>query len=126
MIYKEEYGTDDTQGLGVFGQFGWAPGNRNFIQEYYGGGLVYRGLIPERDNDVVGLAIANILYSSPYRQSSAAGGTNIDKYETAIELFYKYLPSPYFSLQPDLQYIVNPGGQYKDALVPGLRFEVIL
>ncbi len=72
MIFKEEYGTDDTQGLGIFGQFGWAPGNRNFIQEYYGGGLVYRGLIPERDNDVVGLAFANILYSSPYRQTSAA------------------------------------------------------
>ncbi len=103
MIFKEEYGTDDTQGLGVFGQFGWAPGNRNFIQEYYGGGLVYRGLIPERDNDVVGLALANILYSSPYRQVSAAGGTDIGSHETAIELFYKYLPSPYLSLQPDLQ-----------------------
>ena len=76
MIFKEEYGTDDTQGLGVFCQFGWAPGNRNFIQEYYGGGLVYRGLIPERDNDVVGLALANILYSSPYRQVNAASGTH--------------------------------------------------
>ena len=126
MIFKEEYGTDDTQGLGVFCQFGWAPGNRNFIQEYYGGGLVYRGLIPERDNDVVGLALANILYSSPYRQVNAASGTTIGSNETAIELFYKLLPSPYLSLQPDLQYILNPGGQYKDALVPGLRFEVVL
>lgn len=90
------------------------------------GGLVYRGLIPERDNDVVGLAFANILYSSPYRQASAAGGTAIGSYETAIELFYKILPSPYLSLQPDIQFIANPGGQYKDALVPGLRFEVVL
>lgn len=126
MIFKEEYGTDDTQGLGVFGQFGWAPGNRNFIQEYYGGGLVYRGLIPNRDNDVVGLAIANILYSGPYRQVSAASGSTIGSNETAIELFYKILPSQYLSLQPDVQYIFNPSGQYKDALVPGLRFEVVL
>ncbi len=65
---------------------------------------------------MVGLALANILYSSPYRQVSAAGGTDIGSHETAIELFYKYLPSPYLSLQPDLQYILNPGGQYKDAL----------
>ncbi len=126
MIYKEEYGTDDTQGLGVFCQFAWAPGNRNFIEEYYGGGLVYRGLLPNRDHDVVGVAFADILFSSPYRQVNAANGTNIGKFENAIEVFYKYVASPYFSLQPDMQYIVQPGGRYKDALLPGLRFEIVL
>jgi len=44
----------------------------------------------------------------------------------AIELFYKAQLTPYIMVQPDLQYIVNPGGENRDAFVGGLRFEVLL
>ncbi len=126
MIFKEEYGTDDEQGLGVFVQFGWAPSNRNMIQEYYGTGLVYRGLIPGRDHDTTGLAMANALFSKELRQVSEANGEPMGTHETAVELFHKVQATPFFSLQPDFQMIANPGGRYRDAFVPGLRFEVIL
>jgi porin len=126
LIWKEEYGTDDEQGLGLFGMFGWAPGNRNAIQESYGLGVVYKGLLPNRDFDVFGIGMADILFSGPYRQVSLAEGTVVGSYENAIEVFYKYIASPYISVQPDIQFIANPSGQYRDALVPGLRFEVVL
>ncbi len=29
------------------------------------------------------------------------------------------------TIQPDIQFIANPSGQYQDALVPGLRFEAV-
>ena len=45
--------------LGAFVQLGWSPGDRNFVQQYYGAGFVYRGLLAERDTDVVGIGIAN-------------------------------------------------------------------
>ncbi len=46
--------------------------------------------------------------------------------ETNIELFYKAQLLPYLTIRPDLQYVANPSGRYRDALVFGLRFEVIL
>lgn len=125
MIFKEEYCTENDQGLGIFFQFGWAPGNRNAIQEYYGGGLVYKGLLPCRDQDVIGLGFANALFSGGFQQFNAAQAIPMGKYETAVELFYKYQVGNYMSLQPDIQYIANPSGQYADALVPGMRFEIV-
>ena len=125
MIWKEEFGSDNDQGLGVFFQFGWAPSNRNLLTEYYGGGLVYKGFVPGRDEDLLGLGIASARFSDHFRAAEANGGTEIALSETAIELFYKALVGKSLSLQPDLQYIANPGGQYKDALLPGLRFEAI-
>ncbi len=125
IVWKESEVEGDDQGLGMFFQFGWAPGNRNAIQEYYGGGLVYKGLISGRDDDLLGLAFANAIFGSGFRAESAAGGDVLKSNETATELFYKYQYSPFISIQPDLQYIANPGGLYRDALVAGARFEVV-
>jgi carbohydrate-selective porin OprB len=40
-----------------------------------------------------------------------------------VELFYKAHLTPWLSLQPDLQVVLNPGGKYDDAVTAGLRFE---
>lgn len=120
MLFKEEYGTDDEQGLGVFFEFGWAPGDRNFIQEYYGAGLVYRGLLPTRDLDTVGVGVADIRFGQATRDRDGLF------YETAVEAFYKAQINDYLVIQPDLQFIANPGGNGSDALVAGIRFELVL
>ena len=124
MIWKESDSSDDDQGLGIFGQFGWAPGDRNLIQEYWGGGAVYKGLLPGRDSDLIGFGIASAMFSSGIRTQNAAANVEMTRTETSYELFYKYQHSKFISLQPDMQFISNPGGLYKDALVGGLRFEV--
>lgn len=126
LLWKESEAADDDQGLGMFGQFGWAPGNRNTLQEYYGGGFVYKGFVPGRDDDLIGVGFANVLFGSGFRAQSAAQGDNVGTHETAVETFYKCQLSPYFSVQPDVQFIANPSGLYRDALVPGMRFEVVL
>lgn len=125
MIWKEG-AADDDQGLGVFFQFGWAPSNRNIISDYYGGGLVYKGLLPNRDDDYVGVGVANAIFSSGLKQIADFNGNFQGRQETAIEVFYKYRFSPYFTVQPDVQFISQPGGIYNDALLPGLRFELVL
>ncbi len=125
MIWKEEFGGDNDQGLGVFFQFGWAPSNRNVLAEYYGGGLVYKGLLPQRDSDLTGLAFANVLFSGHYRAAEQIAGTDVGPSETAVELFYKALIGNNLSIQPDIQFIANPSGQFQDALLPGLRFEAV-
>ncbi|MBW8038789.1 MAG: carbohydrate porin [Planctomycetes bacterium] len=116
MLYQEK--SDSEQGLGAFLQFGWAPENRNEINRYFGGGLSYVGLIPGRDEDTVGMGLAQALWSDQI--------DNFSK-ETAIELFYKAQLSEFVSVKPDIHYIANPGGgdTIKDALAFGLRFEIL-
>lgn len=109
---------EDAQGLGTFVQFGWAPEDRNRIGKYWGGGLVYRGLVPTRDADTCGVGIGNMTFS----QNLPVSLTN----ETVVELFYKARLGDGLVLQPDLQYFSSPGGQNRDALALGLRFEVSL
>lgn len=120
LLWKEPGEEGDEQGFGAFLQFGWAPGNRNAVQEYYGGGLTYRGWFEGRDRDLIGLGVANVLFSP--QQRSVTGQT----YETAIELFYKCLLGEFISIQPDVQFIANPGGEFSDALLFGIRFEMVL
>ncbi|WP_425615894.1 carbohydrate porin [Anatilimnocola sp. NA78] len=120
LLFKEPGEAGDEQGLGVFAQFGWAPPNRNPVQEYYGAGLTYRGLLAGRDRDLVGFGVANVLFSTLQRPITG------ESYETAIELFYKCMLGDYVSVQPDVQFIANPGGLYQDALLFGVRFEMVL
>jgi porin len=56
MLYRV-HGTDD-QGLSGFFRAGGVPNDRNLINFYADGGLVYKGLIPRRPDDKIGLAAA--------------------------------------------------------------------
>ncbi len=120
MLFKEESSGDIGQGLGTFFEYGWSPEDRNFLRQSFGAGLVYRGLIDRRDDDVLGIGLARVEFGTP---TKAVNGFT---WENTWELFYKYQARPYFSIQPDLQYVANPGGNGRDAVVTGLRFEVAL
>ncbi|MHC4642277.1 MAG: carbohydrate porin [Planctomycetota bacterium] len=111
MLYHEQ--NDSDQGLGTFFQFGWAPENRNEIDRYLGIGLSCVGLLPGRDEDITGIGLAQALWSDRMN-----GFTR----ESAIELFYKAQLTEFMSIQPDIQYIANPGGETTDdAIVLGIR-----
>jgi porin len=110
---------EDTQGLAVFGgyypRFPGSQTTEESIGDSFVAGLVYTGLVPERDEDVIG---AGVSWAELFQ-----GGTNE---ETVFELFYKAKVTRSTSLQPDLQYISTPSGIYRDSLVVGLRFELAL
>jgi porin len=117
MIIKESRDKDDDQGLGVFGQYGWALEDRNEVPNYVGAGIVYKGLVPHRDDDITGIGMAKATFS-PYLEGYGA--------ETAIEFFHKIHVSPYINIQPDIQFIAHPGGQHPDALAVGVCFQAVL
>src|SRR5438128_7949009 len=56
MLYRVP-GSDD-QGLSAFVRAGGVPQDRNLINFYADGGLVYKALIPLRPTDKVGVAAA--------------------------------------------------------------------
>lgn len=121
VIDKTLYEETQEQGLRSFIQLGFTPDQMNEIDFYSGGGLNYRGLIPGRDNDELGVAVAYASISSKLKSTR-------DSAETAFELTYKVLWNEHFYIQPDFQYILNPGADLslEDALVAGLRFEISL
>lgn len=106
------------QGLGAFFQLAWAPSATNEISQYYGGGLQYTGLIPGRDQDTTGMALFHASLSSRSQALEARHS------ESAIELFHKFQLAPWLSIKPDFQYIANPGGDGRDAIVGGMRAEL--
>jgi len=115
------------------------PGDRNPIDLYLDGGLTYKGLIASRPDDSVGLGLA---YGRISPQAAAYDrdvvaitgmAMPIRDYEAAIEVTYQRQLATNWSVQPDVQYVVHPGGHVSNprdpsgatvipnALVLGLR-----
>jgi porin len=110
---------EDEQGMGVFGQYGWAPPDRSAAEHYVGAGIRWAGMIPRRDRDVAGTGVFHVRFSDE---------ANLERdTETVVEAFYRIQLLGCLALKPDLQYIINPGGTANpDALAVGLRFETSL
>jgi carbohydrate-selective porin OprB len=56
------------QGLYSFNEFTFTPPQNNALPFYFQTGLVYKGLIPHRDDDSAGIALGAGFYSSYYNQ----------------------------------------------------------
>ncbi len=111
---------DKSQGLGIFTQIGIAPSKNSVVDYYYSFGIHYKGIFKERNDDNLVLAFGsvNILNDSWKNQNRF----NI-KNETVIEFSYQAKINKYFSIHPDLQYVINPGteGKINNAFVGILR-----
>ncbi len=86
-----------------FFQVGHANKNRNQVGDYVSTGLTYSNWLVSHDTLGFGLAFANA--SSAYRSANPG----MDDYEMAIECTYEFSPFPWLTLQPDIQFIQNPG-----------------
>ena len=105
---------------------GVANSSINPISHYAGGGLVLSAPFMGRPDDKVGLAVAFVLYGGDNKRLILAGGGSPAGSETEIELTYRFSLGDNLALQPDLQYVINPGGTgaVKNALVLGIRLEI--
>lgn len=118
LLYEENSGADDGQGLGLFAQLGLAEEDLSAIDQHLGVGLEWRGLLPDRDDDVVGLM------ASYAGLSDEPGAGFTEDAEVAVELFYRVQLNSHLSVKPGVQHIANPGGAgLGDAWVLTLRLE---
>lgn len=120
--------SDPAQGLSCFANVGFANSTYNQIGLFYSAGAVYSGIFSGRDADALGVAVAMVRNGSPFRQWMAQSGQPVETAETVIELSYRAQLFPWFAMQPDLQYIVNPGMdlQLQNSIAVGARFEISL
>jgi len=111
------------RGLNSWMRVGFCPQSYNPLSIYTDGGLVYTGLIPGRKEDKTGIAFCYGQVSSGYMNLGNAQGVPGPSFEAVIELTHSIRLAPAIALQPDIQYVLHPGGsrQYGNALVAGFR-----
>lgn len=123
MVFREQSDPRDSQGLGLFSRLGMAHGDINRTSLYWSAGMSYQGLLPTRDRDVIGFAVAQAALSSQYHDHVNAKADR----ETVYEWYYSYYLSPWCIISPDFQVVTNPGGDTDDhdAIVGGIRIRLI-
>jgi porin len=114
MVWREK----DEQGLGAFLRVGGSPPRRSLLPLAIDGGVHYTGLIPGRDRDHFALGVVYGDLSDQRR-----GHDYFEDHEMAVEVTYEFVVTPWWNIQPDVQWIGNPGGRAGagHALLLGLR-----
>ena len=125
MLIRETAGS--SQGLSWFGTLVFSLEDQvNSMDEYFGTGLVYQGLFPNRPNDTTGLAITAGWYSDELNKARKLEGKAEQDYEAVIELNHKFILGHGIEFQPDIQYIIDPAGtgDIDDAFLIGAKVVV--
>jgi porin len=117
---------DGSRGLAAFLRAGVANGHINQFSSCFAGGCVYTGLIPGRENDHCGLAFGVAHNGREYLDAMESAGSPAAAAEVVIEFTYRASVMDWLALQPDLEYIINPGTDrtIPNACMFGVRLQV--
>ena len=115
-LWKPTAEDSETRGLRTFLEYAQCPSDIDIIHRHIGAGIVWTGPCSGRPADLIGIG-------PEYVQISDKAGEP-KPFELAAEAFYQYQLGGWGSLQPDLQYICHPGGEYQNALVGTLQWVV--
>jgi porin len=120
------------RGLGIFGSVTVAPDSD--IQQlplFVTAGVSARGIFDARPRDAISSGVASGHFSGDLRRAQqngqVTGPPGGQDYETVVELTYRFdFRNSAFFIQPDLQYIIQPGGtsHLDNALVFGAQLGV--
>lgn len=128
MIYRPN--PISNAGLTLWSAFAYAPDqneNISLITFQAKGGAIYNGLIPGRPADASIFGAGYGSFSSSYASLLESQGKGDPTYEMIYELGYRINLTKFFYLQPDLQWIINPGGTGRtpNALVLGALTSIV-
>ncbi|WP_455924497.1 carbohydrate porin [Pseudomonas putida] len=130
-------GGDAGRGLSAFFNATVHDRATNLVDNFLQAGLVYKGLFDARPLDDLGIGIARIHVNDNVAKGARmanelAGLTDYDDpgfmpvrhSEWDAEVHYGFVLTPWFTVRPNLQYVVHPGGvkEVDNALVAGLKF----
>jgi porin len=105
---------------------GGAPSNIDFVAWSLEGGFNFSGFIPGRDHDVAGVSFARSTVSSDFSASAVSLGGAPFTVQSVLEVTYRVQIAPWLFVQPDFQYIVNPGAEhaFPNAIVLGMSTSI--
>jgi porin len=120
MLLKENDDPQDGQGLGLFGRCGWADDRCNDVCHFWSLGFQYQGLLPGRDDDVLGVGFAQGVFTDEASAPFTADA------ESVWELYYSLVATEWAVISPGVQYVAHPGGDSAvgDAIIAGVRAQI--
>jgi porin len=117
-------------GLGICGSFLLSPDESiSQLPYFFTAGIVARGFVSSRPTDLAGFGVvyghfSNDVQHAQERQQLLGQGAGVQDHETVLEWTYRaYFCRSAAFFQPDIQYVINPGGTGKidNALVLGCQ-----
>jgi len=123
QLYRPAGGDKDS-GISVFSRAGISAPDRNPVEFYLDGGIVFSGMLPKRPDDKVA---ATFLYSRISRDAAALDRDMIAftgvpqpirDYELNLALVYQAQIVPGWTIQPAFHYVFHPGGHVPDPNSP--------
>jgi porin len=140
MIWSDPNDEDADRTINFFARAMGAPAeDRNLIDISANAGFTFHEPIPHRGDDTLGLGMGYAKLSDSAADSDRDTAYFSGSYfpvrgsEQFVELTYQYQLTPWWQLQPDFQYVFDPGGgilnpytghRVKDEAVLGLRMNV--
>jgi porin len=125
MVFQESPGS--AQGLTLWSAFVLSP-QQNIAKLPFqvNGGMAYQGLIPGRDDDQTVFGVVYGQFSDDYAAANQAALGGYADYELVFEWGYRLQLSKFLYVQPNVQWVINPGGTYTipNALVLGAQCSV--
>ncbi|HYY24808.1 MAG TPA: carbohydrate porin [Candidatus Udaeobacter sp.] len=123
-VYQDVKDTD--RQINLFGQLGVGDRRVNRFAYYTGGGLTFSALIPGRNQDEFGIALAAAHNGTPFIEAQRDQSMRAQRSEVTVELTYLAQFGSHLAVQPDLQFVINPNTdpRIKNALAFILRFEL--
>jgi porin len=108
-------GSEDAKGVALFGRVIGAPSDRNLIDFYADGGITFSGMIRSRPDDGFAIGFAYTGISDQVHGFDIDSGAPVARnYEALLEICYTMQLATGWTLQPDFQYIWQPGGNVTD------------
>jgi porin len=131
-VWQDKSDPNQPQNVGLFFRGGSAEPDRSLFDYYFDAGVVFNGLVPGRPSDTFGLAaayghISSVEQASVEDRNNLGGESEaIPDFEQNIELTYFAQIAKWWTVQPDLQVLIHPGGSstIPNALVLGVRTTV--
>ncbi len=124
LVYRPA-GADDG-GLGITARAMGAPDDRSLVDLFVQGGLTYKGAF-DRQNDTMGIGVETARIGARARGGDRATAAVLPTPypvrggETVIEATYQAQIAPWWQVQPDIQYVIDPGGGVPDPRRPDRR-----
>lgn len=111
-----------------FMRAGVANDRINLFERHVAAGVVVTGSWPRPRGCQLGLAASEARVGADARATRRRDGEPAERYERNVELTWRVPLGAHAVLQPDLQYVVNPGADrhIPDAWIVGLRLELSL
>jgi porin len=96
--------------LNLFMRGGFAPSDRNLVSYYVDAGAGLKGPLEGRPDDTLTFGFAYAKISKDVAAADRDAAAIVRDYEAVFELNYAIQVAPWWTVQPDLQYIVHPNG----------------